>query len=284
MAITNFVPEIWAAQLQSSLKANLVFGGVANRNYEGELVRAGDTVNITSVNAPVISDYTKNGALAGPATLTDTTRALTITEAKSFSFEIDDIDSRQAVSGGALMAEAAAEAAYALADLSDAYLAGVAEAGTLAGNKLAARYVSTSAEALQGIIDLMVVLNDSSVPSNGRYVIVPSWYYALLVASPSFLDASQAASSTALRNGTVGHAFGFDVLVSTNTVTADTDTDNVLQAGYPGAVTFAQNIAKVEAFRPEASFSDALKGLSVYGALVTRPSGLATLTASTYAI
>jgi len=36
----------------------------------------------------------------------------------------------------------------------------------------------------------------------------------------------------------------------------------------------------VEAYRPESAFSDALKGLHLYGAKVVRPSGIATMEAS----
>ena len=51
-------------------------------------------------------------------------------------------------------------------------------------------------------------------------------------------------------------------------------------AGYPGAITFAEQVASVEAFRPEASFSDAMKGLHLYGAKLIRDTGIATVTAS----
>ena len=39
MAVKNFIPEIWSAQLLTSLKKSLVYGApdVANRNYEGEI-------------------------------------------------------------------------------------------------------------------------------------------------------------------------------------------------------------------------------------------------------
>jgi hypothetical protein len=40
------------------------------------------------------------------------------------------------------------------------------------------------------------------------------------------------------------------------------------------AIAFAQQIDKVEAFRPETLFSDAVKGLSVFGAKVVRPNEL----------
>ena len=51
MAIQYFQPEVWSAQLLSTLEKSLVFGGapVVNRNYEGEITAFGDTVRVTAV-------------------------------------------------------------------------------------------------------------------------------------------------------------------------------------------------------------------------------------------
>ena len=285
MTATAFVPEIWSAQLLSSLNKSLVFAGpgVANRNYEGAISAAGDTVNITSVTAPSITSYVK-GTDITVGDLANTSQVLTVSEQDYFAFSIDDIDYRQSVSGGALMAEAAREAAFGLADKADLYMAGVVDAGTAAANQKAAIEVADAAGAVAELIALKVILDESNTPTQGRYVIVPSWYHALLLASPSFVDASQSGSTEALRNGAVGRAFGFDVIISQNTVTEDDGVSNVVQAGYPGATTFVQNIASVEAYRPESSFSDALKGLSVYGAKVLRPENLASVVASQDAV
>lgn len=48
----------------------------------------------------------------------------------------------------------------------------------------------------------------------------------------------------------------------------------VALAGVNIAATYAEQISKVEAYRPEARFADALKGLHLYGAKVLRPAGL----------
>ena len=45
-------------------------------------------------------------------------------------------------------------------------------------------------------------------------------------------------------------------------------------AGSSIATSYAEQISKVEAFRPEKRFADALKGLHLYGSKVVRPSGL----------
>ena len=280
MAVTNFQPEIWAAQLLSSLKKNLVAAGpsVVNRNYEGQIANAGDTVRITSISRPTVASYTKDSTTLTPETLTDANRSLLIDQAKYFAFEVDDIDLRQSVNGGALMDEAATEAAYALADTADTYVLGL-YSGVDSGNAISTTSITTAALAVSNLIALKVKLDVANVPTQGRYVIVPPWYHALLLGSDLFVRVDASGNDQALRNGMVGRAFGFDVLVSNNCINVTGD-DYIVQAGYPGAISFAEQIAKVEAYRPESAFSDALKGLHLYGAKLVRPTGIATLTAS----
>ena len=47
MAITNFIPEVWSAAILEALRAKLVFPSLCNRDYEGDIREAGDTVHIT---------------------------------------------------------------------------------------------------------------------------------------------------------------------------------------------------------------------------------------------
>lgn len=280
MAITNFIPEVWAATLQSSLKKSLVFGGsaVCNRNYQGDIANAGDTVRITSVNRPTISTYTRNVTSISPENLTDAERTLVIDQSKYFAFELDDLDAAQSLNGGALMQEAASEAAYALADIYDTFVAGL-YVGVDANNAIGTTSITTAALAVTGLLNLKVKLDVANVPQQGRYVVIPPWYHALVLTSDLFVRADASGSTTALREGFMGRAFGFDVMLSNNCINVTGD-DYIIQAGYNGAITVADQIAKVEAYRPESAFSDALKGLSLYGAKLVRPSGIATLTAS----
>jgi hypothetical protein len=280
MAVSHFIPEVWSASLLSSLKKATIFAGpaIANRNYEGDIANFGDTVRITSISRPTISTYTKDVALSAPETLTDATRTLVINQSKSFNFEVDDIDLRQSRDGGALMAEAAAEAAYALADTADQYVAGLYTAAD-AANAISTTSITSAALAITGLTNLMVKLDNKNVPRQGRYAVVPPWYHALLLGSDLFARVDASGTSEGLREGIVGRAFGFDIYVSNNCVNVTGD-DWIVQAGVPSAVTFAEQINKVEAYRPEGAFSDALKGLHLYGAKVVRPEAIATLTAS----
>lgn len=280
MAITGFIPEIWSAQLLSSLKKATIFAGpgIVNRSYEGEIAEVGDSVRITSISRPSVAEYVKNSTTVTPETLTDAQRVLTIDQSYYFAFEVDDIDLRQVKSGGALMAEAAQEAAYALADTADQYVEGLF-AGADTDNELGAIQCTTSDKAVAMLISLMTKLDEKNVPRAGRFCIVPPWVHAKLVGADEFISVSASGSDEALRNGMVGRCFGFDILMSNNCslVTGD---DYRVCAGYPGAITYAEQINNVEAYRPENSFSDALKGLHLYGAKVIRPEGIATAEAS----
>lgn len=280
MSVLNFIPTVWAAQLQSSLKKSLVYGApaVVNRNYEGEIANAGDTVRIVSISRPTVATYTKDSTTITPETLTDAERSLVVDQAKYFAFEVDDIDMRQSRNGGALLSEAADEAAYAIGDGIDQYIAGLFT-GADSANQISTTPVTTSALAVTMVVNLKVKLDNANVPQAGRYIVVPPWFLGLLVQSTSFLSLADSGSSEALRNGIVGRAFGFDVYMSNNVVNTTGD-DYRITAGYPGAITFANQINKVEAYRPENAFSDAIKGLSLYGAKLLRPTGIATAIAS----
>ena len=69
MSHATFKPLVWAAVMIESLKKRLVFAqpGVVNRNWEGDLAEAGDTVTINSVSRPTIGTYVKGSTVITPA-------------------------------------------------------------------------------------------------------------------------------------------------------------------------------------------------------------------------
>ena len=59
-SIANFVPQIWTARFLQALNNASVFGALVNRNYEGEISAAGDTVKIPTMTSSVtVRDYTR---------------------------------------------------------------------------------------------------------------------------------------------------------------------------------------------------------------------------------
>lgn len=282
MAIDRFIPEVWSAQLLVALEKSLVFAqpGVVNRDYEGEISDYGDTVRITSISDPTIGTYTPNSTTITPEELTDAQRTLVIDQAKYFAFKVDDVDKRQA--RGDVMTEAMRRAAYKLRDIVDQYIAAFYTSVDNANkvNSGSAVAITTAALAYTNLIKLRTELDEANVQTEGRWVVVPPWYEGLLLDSPNFINAEKAADGgAALRNGRIGRAAGFDILKSNNVVNVTGD-DYAILAGVDTAISYAEQINKVEAYRPESSFSDAIKGLHLWGAKVVRPDSLAYLLAS----
>jgi hypothetical protein len=276
MALT-FIPELWYPTIQSSLKKSLVYAGpgVVNRNYEGTIRQQGDTVRIRSISRPSISNYTKNSTLTYEV-LSDAQRALLIDQAKSFSFSVDDIDRVQGPGGE--LEEALVEASYGLRDAADQYVAGLYTAA-ISANQLGTVAITSADLAFTMLVNLMVKLDEANVPTEGRYVVVPSWLHGLIVSDDRFTDNSKSGTTDTLRNGQVGRALGFDILVSNNAplVTGD---DYAVLAGVPQALSYADQIVEMETLRLQATFGTGVRGLHVYGAKVVRPDAIATCIAS----
>lgn len=277
MAI-SFIPEIWSALMLTTLKKNLVYAqpGVVNRDYEGEIANAGDTVRIRSLSRPTIGTYSKGSTTITPEQLSDAQRALYIDQSKYFAFELDDIDAAQSVGGE--LTTALTEATYGLRDVADQYVAGLYTQAQSA-NHLGTISVTTAAGAYTVLRKLRTALNKANVPMENRYVVVPPFFEGLLLEDDRFVRVDASGSDQGLRNGIIGRALGFDVMMSNNAplVTGD---DWAVQAGHPSAIAYAESIVKVESYRPQDAFSDAIKGLHVYGAKVIRPDAIATCVAS----
>jgi hypothetical protein len=285
MTLTNFIGEVWSARLLANLNNALVYAqpGVCNRDYVGEIKNVGDTVHINGIAPVTAKPYTKNVAIAAPDTLSDAATTLVINQANYTNFEVDDVDKAQGAP--AVMNMAMQEAAYALADVADEYvaaagIANVAEANKI-GTDISPIVPSTSAgtTVYDYLVDLSVVLNEANTPKFGRWVVLPPWMVGKLVKDDRFTNISASGSGEALRNGIVTRVAGFDVLESNNVPNA-TGTLYKCLAGYTGAITYGEQINQVEAYRPEDAFSDAVKALHLFGAKVTRPSALGLLTVS----
>lgn len=344
MAITKFIPEVWASQLLQKLYKSLVFGSptCVNRNYEGEIANYGDTVHIVEIGDPTIVDYTKNTDLPDPETLTDDELLLLIDQSKAFNFQVDDIDDAQSRNGGALMSDAAERAAFGLRDKADQYLAAKMVAGATTGLGLVDASSTVENVYDELIVPMGVALDENNVPTEGRFVVVTPAVYGKLQRDGRFIKQNESGTE-ALHNGVVGMAAGFTILKSNNAVdpsrtgltaathsgtkvidgaaagtfnqgdvgasisgtgvgasntiasvsadgTSVTTTVNssasatvsdiavagqkLCVAGTNIATSYAEQINKVEAYRPQLRFADALKGLHLYGGKVIRGQAL----------
>jgi hypothetical protein len=206
---------------------------------------------------------------------------LVIDKQDYFAFFVDDIDKAQAQPK--VMSEGMRKAAVALADTADGRVFDLyTEAGTL---------LTTAAFGPSVVPEQLALihrkLDENNVPFPGRYLCVSPWMYQnILLANIGFAYTTANANSgpvnvdgtAAWQAGRVGTVLGFDVYMTNNLAAHASDASTTRYeyalAGNRDAITFANQIVSVEAFRPETMFSDAVKGLHVYGMKVVQPKAL----------
>jgi N4-gp56 family major capsid protein len=274
MAISNFQPELWAGPILANLREQAVYVARCNRQYEGMIRAAGDTVHITSFTDPAVRDYVKNTDISWDL-LADATQALVIDQADYFAFTVDDVDRRQSLPG--FVDEATTGAGSNLALEADEYVAGLMYAATnQTAQDLGLVAVDVSDNNAFGslFVAMRTKLQRNKVPGSERWIVIPPEVSAAVMQDPRFVDASASGSSATLREGFIGRIVGFDVYESNVTHSATAGTYHVI-AGHPMATTFADQIADTEAVRLQDQFGDGIRGLHLYGGKVVRPTALA---------
>ena len=262
MSIKNFKPTVWSVKLFQELDKNHVLVGLCNREYEGEITAYGDQVKINALGDIDIGNYQPNVTEISPQQLDGQQKVLEIDQAKYFAFYIDDVDYAQ--TKPKLMNEAMRKSAYGLADAADQTIAGfyTDAATTISGNV-------TLANVLTFLSNAALQLDNRDVPSQGRWMVIPPWFRQKLTLNKVLETDGSVDANEAYTNGYVGKAFGFDFYVSNNLSTGGSTGaigSHRALAGTSRAISFADQIVETEAYRPEKSFSDAVKGLHVYGA------------------
>lgn len=279
MAFSTFIPTIWSARLLAHLDKAHVYANLVNRDYEGEIKNFGDKVKINQIGDIEIKDYTRGTDIDAPEDVDGAGQMLEIDQAKYFNFAIDDVDNAQ--SNPKLMDDAMQRAAYGMNDVTDGFLAGLMAVGAINnGSNLgsdATPLVPTAATAYDMLVDLATDLTEKNVPMAGRFVVVPAFFHGLLLKDQRFVGNGSDYNKALIEGGEVGVAAGFAVNISNN-VPNTSGTKYKIVAGTRAATSYAEQILKTEPYRPEARFSDAIKGLHVYGGKVVQGKSLSVLT------
>jgi len=286
MAINNFIPTIWAARVLENLQNAHVYAqpAVCNRDYEGDIREAGDTVRINTLGPVTVRPYIKNANMAAVQELTDASQILTISQANYFNFQIDDVDKAQ--TKPKVMDLAMRNAAWALAETADAWIAAMMWAAVPAastqgavGAGLNVGFGVGETAPYTALLNAAIDLDENNVPRMGRWAIVPPWFHGYLLMDDRFVGTGAAEADGRAVNGFVGRAAGFDIFMSNNVPFAAGPVEFKVLCGTNYATAYAEQINSVEAYRPELRFADAVKGLHLFGARVVYPEALALIIA-----
>jgi hypothetical protein len=293
-----FLPKIYSKKVLNFFRKASVVEAITNTDYAGEISAFGDSVRIIKEPVISVSDYTR-GSDTTQTKLTDQEITLVVDSAKAFKFIVDDIETN--MSHVNFKEVATSSAAYALRDSYDAAViasmfSGVSTSGpdhALGADASAATQTMGQHQGGSNSIDLLgsdgtgtdpldvmsfmaKLLDEQSVPEEGRWFVAPPSFYNELAQSGSkLLSVDFNAGQGSIRNGLVssGKLRGFDMYKSNNVAAASTASGKIL-AGHISSTATAQTIISTEVLRDPTSFGDIVRGLHVYGAKVLRPEAL----------
>jgi hypothetical protein len=293
-----FLPKIYSKKVLNFFRKASVVEAITNTDYAGEISAFGDSVRIIKEPVISVSDYTR-GSDTTQTKLTDQEITLVVDSAKAFKFIVDDIETN--MSHVNFKEVATSSAAYALRDSYDAAViasmfSGVSTSSpdhVLGADASAATQTMGQHQGGSNSIDLTgsdgtgtdpldvmsfmaKLLDEQSVPEEGRWFVAPPSFYNELAQSGSkLLSVDFNAGQGSIRNGLVssGKLRGFDMYKSNNVAAASTATGKIL-AGHISSTATAQTIISTEVLRDPTSFGDIVRGLHVYGAKVLRPEAL----------
>ena len=164
------------------------------------------------------------------------------------------------------------EATAKMAQVRDSYVASLAAEATY---KSEAATITTPAEAKAAVDAGLLQLRENDVALEDEVVIeVAPFFYQLFRDSLTELKTN---NDELIQKGIVGMYDNCKVKLSNNLYTDDNGTHMMIRTRK--AIAFAGGIEQTEAYRPETLFSDAMKGLNVYGAKIIRPKELYTIVA-----
>ena len=266
------IPTIVSSAILETLQNELVYSRLFNQNFTGDVV-PGNTVKIPSIGSVTVRDYSVYTDMLEEEA-SDASQSMVIDQQKYFNIVLDDIDA--AMAKPEILAAYAREAAYQMRDTIDAYLGGVAAAGSLVtglGDGTTPLSIS-DANVESTLIRMARLLDENNVPRAGRVVVVPPWFVEVLVTGNLTTKTDNLREA---ENGTVGRFAGFDILMSNNVPNTAGDKWKIV-GGSNVSATMALAINKTEVLRHEKQFADKLRGLAVYGSKLTRATTVAVAT------
>lgn len=275
MAITHFIPEVWAASIMENFHNQAVLTGLANREYEGQLT-SGSKIHIPGIVDVKVKDYKKGVVSDGhggtkprttaPDTISDTGIDLVVDQEKSFDFLVDDIDRAQSKYSFDAYTKSAATG---LVEDAETFLTTLVATTGTAVSGLTAPTDWASAYAI--VLALRGALTTAKVPQSERTLLVNASFEQFLLSDGSKLTAFDKSNTTdGLREATIGRLLGFDVVVSPWM----DDTKPTAIGLWKPTLAYVSQVDKTEGLRAQESFADRVRGLHVYGGKVLRPSAV----------
>lgn len=270
----EFIPALWAKKVLKELDNEHMMVKNCSTNYSGEITGKGSSVKIVNIVTPTISDYVPGEKIV-PEKLLDEARTLVITQAKKFSFFVEDVEAKQSLNDG--IKEGIRKATVGLKDQAEQFIASkFTEAGkTLTISALTSQnFFSTFAKAKRYLMKQNV--------SQMIAEVTPEIWEKGVEAQILFNQSNE----KAIDEGQFVKALGMRFYVTNNIDVVETSEDIAQQlcaVRSKESIGYAEQIMKIKKYEHPDYFEEAVKGLHVYGAKVIKPNELLALDITTAA-
>lgn len=255
-----YQPDIWSMRLLARYYEESVVPQITNMDYEGEIQNFGDRVRIRLEPEVTIARYYRGLNLI-PQEITDEEQQFAIDYGGYWYVPVDDVDRRQ--TDVDWIASLSRNAARQLARYVDSVVLAALYSDASTATTLTNRTL-TPENIPELIIEAGVALDESFVPEEERFVVVPYWFKGHLKLNDTFVSAEKMGDDKSIiRAGRVGTFDRFVVYASPYLPTVSTFTQMLF--GCRTAVTFATQYVRTEQLRSQFTFGDLMRGLQVFG-------------------
>jgi N4-gp56 family major capsid protein len=248
----GFIPEVWSDEIIAAYKKNLVAANLFKKmSMKG---KKGDVMHFPSPARGSAAVKTASSQVTLIAE-SGTEKTVTINQHYEYSRLIEDFAEVQALSS--LRRFYTDDAGYALATRIDTSLIELGRgaqggSGTAAYNKA---YLAGDGSTLYvdgtnigtaltdaGLRRAIQRLDDSDVPMDGRFLIVPPSTRNTMMGLARFTEQAFIGDGATIRNGQIGDVYGVKVFVTTNADTATTTTTRVALLAHPEAFVLVDQL------------------------------------------
>jgi len=281
--LTNFNPELYSGKLVEKFYKTTVFGEIASTDYEGEIAGYGAQVKIRTIPDVTVSNYII-GAGLGAQYPTSNSVTLAIDQAKSFAVALSTVDMRQSdldmadifANDGSIQLRIAADQDVLQtipADVSadnQGPFAGVDSTIDLGDSTTPVSVSKTT--VVEFVVDCGTVMDEQNVSDEGRWMVVPPWFVALIKKSDLRIASLAGDGVSILRNGKVGEIDRFTIYQSRNLLSQTSPGPaSYVMFGHSAGLTFASQIVECEMINNPNDFGYIVRGLMVFGFEVIGP-------------
>ena len=265
MAIASFKKSVWETALMTAWRGISVADIITTPPTKVE----GEKAIFNVVSGGNVKDYI--GKVEYDEAGTEPIE-LPFDQKKYWAIKLDDVDEAQAA--GPVLTVLAQEKALDLKEVVDAdLLKEMAKIPTknnkqLIGETSTKKSITEPSQAYDFVVDLGTILSTNKCPMANRFVVAKAEFINLMAKDKRFAD-----NFNVLPNGIVqGATINGMTVIQCEDVPA-----NTVLCVHKSAFGYASQLNETEALRLEGSFSDAVRGLAVYGRKALRTKGIAGL-------